>query len=367
MSELAFNLNGEPFELPPAAVGWRVRRIKGRGAPEVVYSRDGVPLIVPIDTDIDDLRDAVRGEGRFRLDPVDEHNRMIPQAPAGYVCVQPSESASELAPLASRTPSDNVAIEAMRMNTELARTIIDRFPMMMESAAALLRAADGAGLPAREPRSVGEPGEGSVEQSDQDEEGVEDSAPKGMMGLLEKLVPIVLPSIVSAIAGGKLKIPGGVGALFDCRKASSHAWTEAAATASHATTTPGGAPAPGPRDPAPAASSRTPSNNGRAGARTGAEATPAAAAVPSNLPTIDQADMMHFTAILNALSLRERMYAQALAAELSPDELRSWIAELKQLSVADAVTKIRAVLGIGDDTSAPGVAATGDHAMGGAS
>ena len=29
MSELAFNLNGEPFELPSAAVGWRVRKAAG--------------------------------------------------------------------------------------------------------------------------------------------------------------------------------------------------------------------------------------------------------------------------------------------------------------------------------------------------
>jgi hypothetical protein len=31
MSELAFNLNGEPFEVPDAAVAWRVRRLKRGG------------------------------------------------------------------------------------------------------------------------------------------------------------------------------------------------------------------------------------------------------------------------------------------------------------------------------------------------
>lgn len=101
--------------LAELSAGWRVRRIKGLGHLEVVYSREGVPLILPIDAEIDDLRHAARGEGRFRLDPVDEHNRMIPQVPAGYVCVQPSGTASELAPLVSRAPTDNVAIEAMRM------------------------------------------------------------------------------------------------------------------------------------------------------------------------------------------------------------------------------------------------------------
>src|SRR5260221_5109667 len=116
MSELAFNLSGEPFEVPSAAIGWRVRKMKPKGAPEVVYSRDGIPLILPIESDIDDLRRAARSEGRYRVDPVDEHNRMIAGAAAGYVCVQPGEVNSDAAPLASRATSDNVAIEAMKLN-----------------------------------------------------------------------------------------------------------------------------------------------------------------------------------------------------------------------------------------------------------
>lgn len=28
MSDLAFNLNGEPFDVPANATGWRVRRMK---------------------------------------------------------------------------------------------------------------------------------------------------------------------------------------------------------------------------------------------------------------------------------------------------------------------------------------------------
>ncbi len=31
MSDLAYNLNGEPFEVPGAAVGWRVRKLKAKG------------------------------------------------------------------------------------------------------------------------------------------------------------------------------------------------------------------------------------------------------------------------------------------------------------------------------------------------
>jgi hypothetical protein len=36
-----------------------VRRMKPRGAPELVYGRDGRPLTVPIEAEIEDLREAV--------------------------------------------------------------------------------------------------------------------------------------------------------------------------------------------------------------------------------------------------------------------------------------------------------------------
>ncbi len=59
MSELAFNINGEAFEVPANATGWRVRRMRAKGSPEVVYGREGTPLILPIDAELDDLRSEV--------------------------------------------------------------------------------------------------------------------------------------------------------------------------------------------------------------------------------------------------------------------------------------------------------------------
>src|SRR5215470_2294651 len=41
MFELAYNVNGEPFEVPPTMAAWRVRKLKPKGAPEVVYGRAG--------------------------------------------------------------------------------------------------------------------------------------------------------------------------------------------------------------------------------------------------------------------------------------------------------------------------------------
>jgi len=67
------------------------------------------------------------------------------------------------------------------------------------------------------------------------------------------------------------------------------------------------------------------------------------AAVPGDLPTIDRDTMEHFTNIINALTLEEQMHAQALAAELSPVEMRAWIHDLKSLSIEAGAARIRAV------------------------
>jgi hypothetical protein len=133
MSELAFNVNGEPFEVPATATWWRVRKLKSKGAPEVVYGKDGLPLVIPIDADLDDLRRESGASGRYRLDPVDESFKPLPNAMAGYVYVHPVEREraheSASAPIASSPlppPSDHVVIEAMRMNAEIAKSVVDR-------------------------------------------------------------------------------------------------------------------------------------------------------------------------------------------------------------------------------------------------
>jgi len=417
MSELAFNLSGERFEVPAKAAGWRVRRLKPKGAPEVVYGRSGIPLILPIDADIEDLRHETRMEGRYRLDPVDEHGRAIETTSAGYVCVQPIDTA-EPSPAAGRAPSENPVIEAMRMNTELARTIIDKFPLMLESAAVLLRAADGAGMPARPPLALPEP-EGETEDEDEgDEDEATDttgvaSKPSGWASIFEPIVPFIAPAIINAVTSGKIKIPGGLGALLDCRRAS----PKASAAAARATSMPTVAPVPGPRDPAPA---RRPVSPGRrpaprsststmsnvAGAEavspiasdvSSAHAANASASAPASseflvdasqvapptawagessaegkasdgelaalepptddgdeLPTLDPAALTQFAAIQAALTLQESMLARALVAELTPAELRAWLSELRELSVPDAVAKIRAVLNAESSDSGSG-------------
>ncbi len=268
MSDLAFNLSGEPFEVPNTAGGWRVRKLKPKGAPEVVYGLEGIPLVLPIDADMADLRREARTEGRYRLDLVDDHNRAIPNTSAAYVCIHASEPPAEPSPTARPvSPStDHAVIEAMRLNSELARSIVDKFPLMLESAAALVRAADGAGMPAREPRALPEPREREEDEEeeddddeeDEDEVEIEEPAPtakaSSWAGLLETLIPFVAPALMKALTSGKLQLPGGLGALFDCRRASPKASAAGARTANPPTAV----SAPEQRVPAPARRSTSP-------------------------------------------------------------------------------------------------------------
>src|SRR5204862_3849070 len=90
---------------------------------------DVLPLFLPMDADIEDVRHQSRGEtGRFRLDPVDDHNKSIPSAPTGYVCVHPSAPApaAPAVPAASASADTtsqliSALLESQKQHTELAR------------------------------------------------------------------------------------------------------------------------------------------------------------------------------------------------------------------------------------------------------
>lgn len=307
MSELAFNINGEAFEVPANATGWRVRKMRAKGAPEVVYAREGQPLVLPIDADIDDLRTEVETTGRYRLDLVDQNNKAIAGAPSGYVQVNFEVEAGGGDRASSQSVAigkggDNVVIEAMRMNAEITKSVVDRFPQMMEAAAMLLRAADGAGIPARLPRVV------DVHEPKDDEDGEGDDAPPASPGMefLNTLVSQVVPLVVSAMAGKKMP---ALGEMLDWRKA-----------------------APTPRaDAVPPA----------------AEPVKQATPTGSALPALDPQAMGHFLAIQSALTPEEATLAREVAAELGPAELRTWFDELGTLSVREAVAKIRGLIGKG--------------------
>lgn len=196
MSELAFNVNGEPFEIPGGAIGWRVRRLKQKGAPEVVYGKDGAPLMLGLEADLDELRAEVSAPGRYRLDPIDDAQKAIAGAPAGYVYIHPPAPvvAGTRASAAAVVTSEGLIGEAMRMNMELARSVVDRFPAMMEAAAVLLRAADGAGLPARPGMAIVEEAVEveDVSQADDGDDGATGPGRIDLNALVAQVVPVVM-------------------------------------------------------------------------------------------------------------------------------------------------------------------------------
>lgn len=336
MSELAFNALGDSFEIPAAVTGWRVRRMKPRGAPELVYGRDGRPLTVPIECEMDDLRTAVGGAlGRYRLDPIDDNQRVIEGVPAAYVQVVKPERAAEEPQ--TPTPSDgteSVLREALRANTELARAVIDRFPEMMSAAAELLRAADGAGLPARLPRLLREATDRDEDDDDDDDDDLDPiDAPAGFD--LNTLVAQIVPVLVTGLMSGKVKLPG-LAALFDWRKAQPAETQEAQDVPASPSAKRKKTRA---ADPAPADTSTR-----EAEEPADVDGADAQADTAMDLPPLDPATMAHFLAIQSALTPAEAVLAREVASELSPAELRAWFDELGKLDVARATDKIRAVI-----------------------
>lgn len=105
---LAFNWNGESFEIPATVTALRVQRMKLRGAPELVYGRDGRPLTIGIEADIEELREAVGTSGKYRLDPINDDGKCVENVPPAYVHgvkVDRVESSALVATVLSSTPA----------------------------------------------------------------------------------------------------------------------------------------------------------------------------------------------------------------------------------------------------------------------
>ena len=299
MSELAFNANGESFEVPANVTGWRVRRMKPRGAPELVYGRDGRPLMIPIESEMEDLRDAVSQLGRYRLDPINEDGRTVEGVPAAYIHVVKPANADVPAPASLERDGHGDAVrEAMRLNTELAKTVIDRFPEMMTAAAELLRAADGAGIPSRQRR---------VENEAETGEDEDDDAPPAGFDL-NAFVGQLVPVLMAGLANGNVKMPK-LAAMLDWRKAAVEAGDD----------------------------EEPPTSKGTTKKKTSKQKA-------LELPPIEPSMLAHFIAIQSQLTPDEAALAREVAQELEPTELRSWFDELGKLDVADAVTKIRSLI-----------------------
>lgn len=200
-SELAFNQQGEPFTYPDTVRELRVSFMPGRrGRPKLLYGDDGLPMTIDVGGSIDDLRDIVPTSGRVRLDAIDEHGKAVEGVPPAYVEVKvpprnaaESDSPEPVTPVLSSTDFAvrelvRANIELARSNSELAKSVATQQPDLIKAAAEILRAADGAGLPRREP--LGEWDDMNPDDEvDQEEPSAQPQNP--MLVMLEQLAPLI--------------------------------------------------------------------------------------------------------------------------------------------------------------------------------
>lgn len=307
MSELAFNKDGERFKPSPKAAHWRTRRVRDRGL-EVVYKRGGCsPLTVPIDCTEEEFADEVgRVRGKYRLDQLDDNFEPIGDAPPAYVFVHaPHDDAEstaapddEAAPAPRRplrrfeapAPMSETGLllkEAIHVNAEVSRCIAEKMSSVLEAAAHLVQAADGAGMPARQPldlrnavaANVSEPEEG-------DDEGDDDE--RQPHSTWADVVKECL-SYVDVFLGMKRG--------------------------------------------ATRARNAAPSAEPRAGERT-AKAADAPVEITSEMRA-------HFMAIFLKLTTEEQAFAKEVANELTETERSHWMRELMTMSVDEAVAMFR--------------------------
>jgi hypothetical protein len=77
---LANDSNGNPIEIPPEAVAWRLRKLARRaGRPKMIYDGEtGRPIELPLTIGFSDFAESVDEPGRYRLEAVDAQGRLLP-------------------------------------------------------------------------------------------------------------------------------------------------------------------------------------------------------------------------------------------------------------------------------------------------
>jgi hypothetical protein len=329
VSELAYNKNGEPFEVHDDAAYWRARRCRDRGL-EVVYRRGRcTPLTLPIGATEAEFAHAVGfAPGKYRLDQLSEALQPIVDAQPAYVYVHAANGAGNdnvdaceeanadgdvdaradelprnVTPLrpASLSSTEYLLHMTVEANTRMAEHVIRRFSGMIDSGAHVIRAADGAGMPARPPVVELRNAE-SMTDEEPDEPETADHAT--WPDVIQSCIPYVNMAF-SAIFGPKL------------------------------------------RNAKPASSEPRPRRAANVGARTAANDPPATEATETVEETpieITPAMKAHFMSIYGLLTPDEGALARDVVSEMTEAELATWMQELMALSVEGAAAKVKAKL-----------------------
>ncbi|MEZ4399937.1 MAG: hypothetical protein R3B06_07950 [Kofleriaceae bacterium] len=356
MSELAINQYGEMFDIPPEARQWVIRRMSDspRGGPQRTYGQDGRPITVPIDATMDDFHAAVRAAGlnpgKYRLDPLDAEGRQL--RGSAYLVYPPGQAERNGASpgaVAASVPAGMAGIsvggawplpvpahftgeqyllgEAMRqmgqMNAAMQATVAQQAHAMtslMTAAAELMRAADGAGLPARKPTPTRnaapspapapqvivqqvpvypEPEPDDEEPEDGDADGDAEPVVPNWKDKLGEVVEQALP-LVQMVVGHKLADLMGMGGAPAAAPAAPVTPVPVAPTPAYAGPTPAPvAPASAPR-PAPAPQA----HHAPAAVAVGTPAPAASSTMPSPQPRngLPPAVFTHLGAVVDQLS-----------------------------------------------------------------
>lgn len=330
MSELAFDKEGEPIELHEDCEVLRVRRFRNpgmRGTCETVREDDGAPLYVAADCTFLEFKRLVSSEpGFYRLDQCDVRRQPVPDAAPAYVSITEGHRNSG-SPL-TEDPRDVVIRELARTNADMCRTISTQASDMMRAAAEILRAADGAKLPLRQPPPPAEVREDDEEEEDDDEDD-DLEPPASMWTVIEQMLPTLQAWLASQVS----------------KRAPSSTPPPAAA--------PAPAPAPTPA-PAPAAAPAAAPSSISAAAGSSAPPKPAAPVEPAPTTVVEDAgirnaaptpeQIAHLFAIRAKLTPREAAIADAVVLRMSADVQAQWLAELSALGVDEAVEVVRSMI-----------------------
>lgn len=321
MNELAQNLQGARIETHPQTrelAIYKFRTPGGPGAPGKVVGPNRMHLHVPPTTPIEDFQRLVNHvAGRYKMIQVDEQRRPILGAEAFYLDIMDTEPAR-----GEGDDQGDVLRELVRANSRMVEVVADRFAGMMDSAARLISAADGAGLPAREPmlatavaQQVAAPTPPPAEEAPPPASPLQTmiATTLGQAGpLIQHLILTrvlgLSPEVASKMIAGQL------------------------ATVPSATTE-AGASAPSTAPPPPA--------NGNGAAPSSATSSPAAPRVGVD-PNDMTAYLVHLSTIENLLSKRDAVIARELLSSMTAEQTAMWRSRVCSMSAADAANAIRA-------------------------
>jgi hypothetical protein len=346
MSELHFDAEGEPVRVPADAEELRVRRFRKpgeRGACEVVHGAVGAPLFVPADTSYLEFRKLVDNvPGRYRLDPVDESRRACSGSVPLYVTIDPHRNGSTTADDRDSLSRELVRahVEMMRNNNETMNNLASHFASMMTATAEILRAADGAGLPRRDPPPPVTTPADDDDEDDQEEEDDDEREPSHpLMPLADVLAALLRENAEAITAYTTAKIMGH-------GKAGSAPTPPPAATPPVAVATPTPIPAPA-AAPAPAVAVSAPASSSQVdavAASTREPTTEVRNAAPQEDVAPSPAQIAHLMSISKRLTPEEQKVVMVGINGMVPEAKVHWLAKLCSLSVDDAVVVVRSMM-----------------------